>query len=112
MALNETGRKEVLICLDKIVSLNIDNIISSDLVRAKETAQIINEKLHLPVRFDSRLREINFGNLQGRLIQDISRDEWDIFNKTPHEVDAESWEDIYLQVKSFFDEVAWIIKSR
>ena len=46
MALNETGRKEALICLDKIVSLNIDNIISSDLVRAKETAQIINEKLH------------------------------------------------------------------
>ena len=77
MALNETGRKGALICLDKIVSLNIDNIISSDLVRAKETSQIINEKLHLPVRFDSRLREINFGNLQGRLIQDITQDEWD-----------------------------------
>ena len=105
MALNETGRKEALICLDKIVSLNIDNIISSDLVRAKETAQIINEKLHLPVRFDSRLREINFGNLQGRLIQDITQDEWDIFNKTPHEVNAESWEDVYLRVKSFFDEL-------
>lgn len=45
MALNETGRKGALICLDKIVSLNIDNIISSDLVRAKETAQIIKKNL-------------------------------------------------------------------
>ena len=51
MALNETGRKEVLICLDKIVSLNIDNIISSDLVRAKETAQIIKKILSYPRGF-------------------------------------------------------------
>lgn len=100
--LNETGRKEALICLDKIKSLNIDNIISSDLIRAKETAQIINRKLHFPIDFDARLREINFGDLQGRLIQDITQDEWDIFNKTPHEVNAESLEDVYLRIKSFF----------
>ena len=66
--LNETGKKEALVCLEKLSSLDIDKIISSDLIRAKETAQIINEKLHLPIHFDSRLREVNLGNLQGRSI--------------------------------------------
>ena len=105
MPLNETGRKEALVCLEKLSSLDIDNIVSSDLIRAKETAQIINEKLHLPICFDSRLREIHFGDLQGRVIQDIKENEWDIFNKTPYQLNAESLNDVYHRVKSFFEEI-------
>lgn len=103
--LNETGRKEALICLEKIVSFDINNIVSSDLIRAKESAQIINEKLHLPICFDSRLREIHFGDLQGRIIQGIKQNEWDVFNKKPRQLNAESLNDVYHRVKSFFDEI-------
>ncbi len=43
----------------------IDRIISSDLNRAKMTADIINEKLKVDISYDSRLRENNNGLLAG-----------------------------------------------
>lgn len=46
---------------------NIEKIISSDLTRAKMTADIINEKLKLPIVYDKRLRENNNGIFAGML---------------------------------------------
>ena len=103
--LNEKGRKDALICAKRLTSLQIDRIISSDLSRARETADIINEFLSLPIDVDVRLREINFGDLQGRKAPDMPEEIWDIYNHNPHEVHAESLADFYKRVKSFWDEV-------
>ena len=43
-------------------SKKIDKIISSDLLRAKMTAELINNELCVPVAFNSSFREINFGD--------------------------------------------------
>lgn len=45
--------------------LNISRIISSDLPRSKETADVINEYLNLPIEYSSEWREINSGILSG-----------------------------------------------
>lgn len=65
--LNDTGRKQAsaigerLACEEKW-----DLIISSDLKRAAETAQIISNKINLSIsHYDKRIREINCGEIEG-----------------------------------------------
>ena len=105
MPLNETGKSEAIICAKQLERFKIDEIISSDLSRAKETASIINEVLSLPISVDSRLREVHCGDLQGVLVKDISDETWDVFNHDPHKIHAESLADVYKRVKAFFEEI-------
>lgn len=49
----------------------IEAIYSSDLQRALHTAQIIGEKLKLPVQVDLRLREVSLGKWEGMLVGEI-----------------------------------------
>ena len=44
---------------------SIDAVWSSDLIRARETADIINEKIRAPRFIREGLREISFGDLEG-----------------------------------------------
>ena len=103
--LNETGRNEAKICKEELVGVKIDKIISSDLSRAKETAAIINENFSLPITYDARLRELNFGDLQGVLAKDISEKDWYLLNHEPHKIHAEPLVDVFKRMKSFFDEI-------
>jgi broad specificity phosphatase PhoE len=63
--LNEKGYEEAEELRDKLLNLNISKIVSSDLKRARKTAEIINEKLNAPLILDEKLRECSFGNLEG-----------------------------------------------
>ncbi len=49
-------------------------IFSSDITRAKQTAEIIGKKLNLPVIFDARLRERDLGSLGGKSWDEIGQD--------------------------------------
>ncbi|GIW65856.1 MAG: hypothetical protein KatS3mg094_375 [Candidatus Parcubacteria bacterium] len=60
------GIKQVNSLVNKIKNLNIDLIITSPLLRAKQTAEIIARKLNLPVLINFDLREIDFGNFNGK----------------------------------------------
>jgi broad specificity phosphatase PhoE len=48
---------------------------SSDLVRARETAEIVGARLGLEPRLDPRLREANRGDWEGQRFIDIERDD-------------------------------------
>ncbi|MGE6415335.1 histidine phosphatase family protein [Planococcus kocurii] len=65
--LNETGRQQATSLAERLVSEEKwDVIISSDLARAKETAEIIGNTLGLPVHhFEPRLRERSGGKIEG-----------------------------------------------
>lgn len=102
--LNETGRQEAEKARKKINSLKIDKIISSDLLRARQTAEIVNKDLCKNLFLDSRLRSVNYGMLDGRYIPEISKEEWAIYNSTPEKFAAESVESVFWRIKSFFDE--------
>lgn len=52
-------------------SFGFDAVICSDLGRTVQTATILNGSLKLPVKKDDRLRERCFGNLEGRLIDEV-----------------------------------------
>ena len=54
-------------------NFNVDRIISSDLKRTVMTTQILNEKLNVEVKYDSRLRENNNGIFAGMLNEEAEK---------------------------------------
>lgn len=59
----EGGQAELL--GERLKKESIDAVWSSDLIRACETADIINKKLQAPRMIREGLREISFGDLEG-----------------------------------------------
>lgn len=58
-------------CRAQASYLDIDHIVSSDLCRARDAATAIASDRGLPVAVDRRWRELNFGDWDGLLSQDI-----------------------------------------
>ena len=76
-SLSKEGIEEVRLLLDKIDN-DYDVFLSSDLVRAKETTLILNEKLNKNIIFDQRFREIDCGELNNMTIDEF-------INTYPHD---------------------------
>jgi probable phosphoglycerate mutase len=68
--LNDTGRGQAHALANRLKSEEWDIIYSSDLSRAKETADIIADALGLTVLTDQRLREMYCGEIEGTSIED------------------------------------------
>lgn len=105
IALNQNGRKQAKELANTIAHLKIDKIISSDLLRARETAEIVNEEINKRVSFDTRIKEVGFGLLEGIKIENITPKLWDTYNLNPEVIEAESKEHVFERVKEFFDEL-------
>jgi broad specificity phosphatase PhoE len=66
IALNQTGQAQARVLAEALSSVPLGGIVSSDLVRAHETARIAGECLGLPVAYmDPDLRERSFGVFEG-----------------------------------------------
>jgi broad specificity phosphatase PhoE len=70
--LNDVGREQALRVAGELHG--VDVVYSSDLARARETAEIIVGALGLDVRFDPRLRERSFGAWEGLTAPEIEAD--------------------------------------
>ncbi|MFD0680902.1 MULTISPECIES: histidine phosphatase family protein [unclassified Paenibacillus] len=69
--LAEVGRLQAERLGERLKSETWDGIMSSDLIRAKQTAQTISDKTGTPIwGLDSRLRERHFGQLEGTTLDD------------------------------------------
>ena len=63
--LNERGRAQARALAAEVAGLPIGAVYSSDLARAAETAEIVAARLGVPVRTDTRLRELHLGRWEG-----------------------------------------------
>jgi broad specificity phosphatase PhoE len=77
--LNDTGRRQAAELAERVAAEGIASLWSSDLVRAGETAEIVGARIGLKPRLDPRLREANRGAWEGRLFEDMAREEPDAF---------------------------------
>ena len=73
--LNDTGRRQAAELAERIAGDGLVSMWSSDLQRARETAEIVGARLGLVPRLDWRLREGNRGDWEGRLFEDVAREE-------------------------------------
>jgi broad specificity phosphatase PhoE len=64
--LNATGRAQAELAGPLLAGQGITAIISSPMQRAKQTAETVNEFLHLPLSFEPDLREVMFGGMEGK----------------------------------------------
>jgi len=71
--LTEKGKKEIQKIAQILKKENIGLIISSDLTRTKETAEIISQALKIKIIYDSRLRETNVGIYNGRSVEEYQK---------------------------------------
>ena len=73
--LTETGVEQAASVAPEIARLVPDRVISSDLKRAVDTADLVSAACGLPVKYDARLRETHLGEWQGRTVAEIE-DGW------------------------------------
>jgi len=73
--LTEEGEEEAKVIAPKFKKLGIKHIAYSPLLRAKQTAMIINEQLNLPVSQWKDIQEMSFGDWQ----HELKYEYWDDF---------------------------------
>jgi 2,3-bisphosphoglycerate-dependent phosphoglycerate mutase/probable phosphoglycerate mutase len=72
--LTTLGHEQAAVAAPVLAALGPDRVLSSDLRRAVDTAEVVGAACGLPVKFDARLRETHLGDWQGRTVADIDRD--------------------------------------
>jgi alpha-ribazole phosphatase len=72
-ALNLNGTNQAKRVAEEVISLGIERIYSSDLLRASQTASIIGQRVGVHIETKSDLREIFFGQWEGLHWQKIEK---------------------------------------
>ena len=73
IALNETGVLQAERLGERLSAESIDEIYSSDLSRAFQSAEIIASRHHLNITTSKKLREIHFGDIEGLTFAEVDR---------------------------------------
>ena len=105
--LSKIGKEKIKEVADHLKNKNIDLIFASDLLRTRQTAEIVAKKFKLKIKFDKRLREINFGILNGKPAEEFvgyfeNRLADRIKNKTPG---GENYQEVTKRVFNFLKEI-------
>jgi probable phosphoglycerate mutase len=69
--LDDVGRAQAVAVADQLLGAGITAVVSSDLSRARSTADTLGARLGLPVELDARLREQHYGAWQGRTRDEV-----------------------------------------
>ena len=102
--LNDNGLKQAEMLKSKIKDLEYDMIISSPLIRAKHTAEIINVK-NKDILIDNRLEERNPGDLSGQPLEVTNREEyWNYYTEIQYGT-SENIQEFFKKVYNFLDEL-------
>lgn len=72
-SLTSNGRRQVEKLIPKIKRNKIDLIFSSDILRAKQTAEMIGKAINMKIEYDKRLREIDVGGLNGKNLSEARK---------------------------------------
>ena len=91
--LNARGREQALQVARRLAAEHLDAVVSSDLRRAIQTAEIIARPHGLTVSTTPLLRERNWGSFTGRFIPDLRGEVW------PDDIESE--EELLMRARSF-----------
>jgi broad specificity phosphatase PhoE len=97
--LNETGLAQARALAPEIAKLNIEYFYCSPLLRARQTAAILNEKLQRKIIYNKLLKEKCQGKMQGHIRQTYPHRL--ALQENPHKYRAETWEDVFKRTQKF-----------
>lgn len=109
--LNEAGRSQVTALAQRMKTMKFDTLISSDLGRTQETAAIIADFTGHAVELDSRLRERNYGVLEGLTVDEIKQKHSEVLDRLKKDdpdylpPEGESHRQHYRRNVAFFEDV-------
>ncbi len=102
--LNEMGLHQAEETKNSLLNTKIDIIICSPLKRAKQTAEIINEGRNIPIVYDDRIAEREFGEFEGKQTKDFDfKGFWDYYKNEQYQR-AEN-------IQSFFERIDGFLKD-
>jgi len=120
--LNETGIEQARKAAEILKDINFDNVFSSDLKRAYQTAKLITQKRNLEIQKNKLLREMSFGNYEGMKIEKFHeeldefldyRDTLSFEKRFTHRVaDIETDEELVNRFLNFFSEKDELTKGK
>lgn len=109
--LTEKGREEAKELQSLVKDLNIDVVISSPLIRARETAKILVDSC-LPINTDDRIKERDWGMNEGADIDSVDRwDCWDVILNTRVQ-NIEPLQDFMYRVSDFIEDIKLRYKDK
>ena len=103
--LNSMGIKQAIQAKDEINKIDIDIIICSPLERAKETAKIINEDKNIPIIYDEKISERNYGVLEGVCTREIDIKKIMNYYINENIENGERSKEFFNRIYSFLDEL-------
>jgi broad specificity phosphatase PhoE len=71
--LSKKGRSDAGKWADRLGRIHYDAIFSSPMIRARQTADILSEKLKIPVQIEPDLHEQDFGQWEGQRLSQLRR---------------------------------------
>jgi probable phosphoglycerate mutase len=80
--LNDRGREQARALAEEAAGLDLEALYTSHLSRARETAEIVGERLDITPRVDVRFAESWRGDWEGRLIADIRAEDPDAWQRS------------------------------
>ncbi len=110
VALNDNGRKQARAAASFLKEHKPNQLFSSVLPRAEETACFIGQECGIPVQKDTRLNEIFFGEWEGKRQEEVEAEyptiyrDWLFLNENFTPPGGESVMAVSQRVKSFFSE--------
>ena len=115
--LNEEGRKMAREASERYKNLKYDICFTSPLIRAKETAELVNAGRNIEIVTDDRLKEIELGIYSGaeRVLENKNHPMYEFFTAPDRFVpdpSMESFEELYKRGKDFVDNVLVPLKGK
>ena len=111
IGLTQNGFVQAKNIVHELLNKNIDVIICSPLLRAKQTCETINTVLQIKtILYDKRLQERNYGKFEGKTYDAMDSDVqginfWDL-QKNVDVTGADKVQDYYQTVQTFFNELS------
>ena len=105
--LNQLGRSQAAALANRLGTVSFDRIVSSDLIRASETAGYLAGVLALPVELDPRFREIDMGalNRETWAAHPKEYEEWKTHESDLPYPDGESGTDVWNRCRPALEEL-------
>ena len=103
--LNETGLKQAEETRNNLLNKKIDIIICSPLQRAKQTAEVINTGRNIPIVYDERIIERDFGEFEGKETKEFDFHGYWNYYKNEQYQSAENIQSFFERVYGFLDDI-------